>query len=184
MAGSYSPTELREMREALGDFRTAYVNYLQNPSATTKSAAVRAMPEAEVALLSGGGGVTLLDPPAMGPMRQQYRGLSQTAFIHETGWGQVNGREPYELVLEGIDSADAVLATEERRVAKLRRRPSYWFDRAVRTALMPAAYIVSVIVGESAGKIDRSAFGLPLRLISIVADGFGVYGGGKLLGWW
>jgi hypothetical protein len=86
----------------------------------------------------------------MGPMRQQYRGLSQTAFIHETGWGQVNEREPFELVLEGMGSADAVLAAEERRVAKARRRPTYWLDRAVRTALMPAAYLVSVIVGESA----------------------------------
>src|SRR5437588_11981221 len=117
------------------------------------------MPEADVALRAGGGGVTLLDPPAMGAMRQEYRGLAQTAFIHETGWGQVHGREPYELVLDGISSADAVLAAEERRLAKLRRRPTYWLDRAVRTALMPAAYLVSVILGESASKIDSSAWG-------------------------
>lgn len=116
------------------------------------------MPDAELALLQGGGGVTLLDPPAMGPMRQPYRGLSQTAFIHATGWGQVHGREPYELVLEGIQSADAVLAAEERRVARARRRPTYWLDRAVRTALLPAAYLVSVIVRESASEIDRTAW--------------------------
>jgi hypothetical protein len=178
----FSPSELREMRAALAAFQSAYVAYLQNPTPATKSAAVHAMPDAELALFAGGGGVTLLDPPAMGPMRQQYRGLSQTAFIHETSWGDVNGRPTYELVLEGIDSCEAVLEAEERRVAAARRKPSYWLDRAVRTALMPAAYLVSVIVGESAGKIDRSAAGLPLRLVSIVADVAGVYGAGKLIG--
>jgi hypothetical protein len=34
----------------------------------------------------------------------------------------------------------------------------------------------------TAGKIDRSAAGLPLRLVSIVADVAGVYGAGKLIG--
>ncbi len=142
------------------------------------------MPEAEIALAAGGGGVTLLDPPALGAMRREYRGLSQTAFIHETGWGQVHGREPYELVLEGIASADAVLAAEERRLAKLRRRPTYWLDRAVRTALMPAAYIVSVIVGESASKIDRSGWGMPLRLLSVAADVAAVCFAGVAFNWW
>jgi hypothetical protein len=184
MAAGYTPSELREMREALRAFHEAYVQYLSSPSPATKAAAVRAMPDAELALLAGGGGVTLLDPPAMGPMRQQYRGLSQTAFIHETGWGQVHGREPYELVLEGIQSADSVLAAQERRVGKLRRRPSYWLDRAVRTALMPAAYIVSVIVGESASRIDRSLWGMPLRLLSIVADATAVYFAGVALKLW
>ena len=106
------------------------------------------MPEAEVALHAGGGGVTLLDPPAMGPMRQQCRGLSATAFIHETGWGNVHGRPPYELVLEGIESTDAVLAAEERRVAKARRRPLYWVDRAMRMTFMLPAYLVSVILAS------------------------------------
>jgi hypothetical protein len=184
MAAGYTLSELHEMREALRAFQEAYAAYLRSPSSVAKAAAVRAMPEAELALHAGGGGVTLLDPPAMGSMRQQYRGLAQTAFIHETGWGQVHGREPYELVSEGIDSADAVLAAEERRVAKLRRRPTYWLDRAVRTALMPAAYIVSVIVGESASKIDRSAWGMPLRLLSIAADVAAVYFAGVAFDWW
>jgi hypothetical protein len=180
----YTPSELREMREALRAFSDAYMAYLQNPSSATKSAAVRAMPDAEVALHEGGGGVTLHDPPAMGAMGRQYRGLSQTAFIHETGWGQVHGREPYVLVLEGIVSADAVLAAKQRDLAKLRRRPTYWLDRAVRTALMPAAYLVSVIVGESASKINRSAWGLPLRLLSVVADAAAIYFAGVTFNWW
>jgi hypothetical protein len=184
MAAGYNPSELREMREALRAFQEAYVEYIRGPSPAAKAAAVHTMPEAELALHAGGGGVTLLDPPAMGPMRQQYRGLAQTAFIHETGWGQVHGREPYELVLDGIQSADAALAAQERRVATLRRRPSYWLDRAVRTALMPAAYIVSVIVGESASKIDRSVWGMPLRLLSVVGDVAAVYFAGVAFKWW
>lgn len=184
MAAGYTPSGLREMREALRAFHEAYVEYIRSQSPAAKAAAVRAMPEAELALHAGGGGVTLLDPPAMGPMRQAYRGLAQTAFIHETGWGQVHGREPYELVLDGIQSADAVLAAQERRVAKLRRRPTYWPDRAVRTALMPAAYIVSVIAGESASKIDRSGWGMPLRLLSVVADVAAMYFAGVAFKWW
>jgi hypothetical protein len=184
MAIRYSPSELREMREALRAFREAYVAYIDRPSREAKAVAVRAMPEAELALHAGGGGVTLLDPPAMGYMRQQHRGLAQTAFIHETGWGQVDGREPYELVLDGMDSVDAVLAAEERRLAKLRRRPTYWLDRAVRTALMPAAYVVSVILGESAFKIDHSALGIPLRLLSVAADVSAIYFAGVAFRWW
>jgi hypothetical protein len=184
VASSYTPAELREMRGALAAFRSAYIEYLRDRTPANRSAAVHAMPDAELAVLAGGGGVTLLDPPAMGPMRQQYRGLSQTAFIHETDWGDVHGRPPYELVLEGMDSVDAVLAAEERRVAAARRRPSYWLDRAVRTALMPAAYIVSVIVGESAATLDRSAWGLPLRLLSVAADVSAVYFAGVAFGWW
>lgn len=172
------------MREALRAFKDAYVAYLSNPNPAARAAAVRAMPEAEPAVLAGGGGVTFIDPPAMGPMRQQYQGLAQTAFIHETGWGQVYGREPYELVLEGLDSVDANLAAVQRRVAKRRRRPAYWLDRAVRTALMPAAYLVSVILGESAWTIDRSAWGLPLRLLSIAADVAAVYFAGVAFTWW
>ena len=184
MAGGYTPSELGEMREALREFQDAYVAYINTPSPRAKAAAVRAMPDAELALRAGGGGVTLLDPPAMGPMRREYQGLAQTAFLHETGWGQVHGREPYELVLEGIDSVDAVLAAEERRLAKLRRRPTYWLDRAVRTALMPTAYVVSVIVGESASRLDRSAWGVPLRLLSVIADVAAVYFAGVAFNWW
>jgi hypothetical protein len=87
-------------------------------------------------------------------------------------------------VLEGIASADAVLAAEERRTAAARRRPTYWLDRAVRTALMPAAYLISVLLGESARKIDRSAWGLPLRLLSLVADLSALYFVGAALGLW
>jgi hypothetical protein len=181
---SYSLAELRTMRAALAAFQSAYVDYLRNPDQAAKSKVFRAMPDAELAILSGGGGVTFTDPPAMGSMRRMYTGLSQTAFIHETGWGDVHGRRPYELVLEGLESADAVLASEERRVADRRRHLTYWLDRAVRAALMLPAYLLSVILGESVGKIDRSAWGVPLRLLAIVADAAGVYGAGKAFRLW
>ena len=72
----------------------------------------------------------------------------------------------------------------ERRARERRRSPAYWADRAVRAALMLPAYLVSVIVGESAGRIDRSGWGIPLRVLAVVADGLAVYGGGKLFGLW
>jgi hypothetical protein len=77
------------MRAALAGFATAYHAYLNDPVPAKKAATIHAMPDAEVALLTGGGGYTFTDPPALGPMRQEYRGLAQTAFLHETGWGDV-----------------------------------------------------------------------------------------------
>ncbi|MDP9346697.1 MAG: hypothetical protein M3P44_13480, partial [Actinomycetota bacterium] len=155
------------MREALQAFVTAYADYLENPSPDPRSRVVRAMPEAGEALMAGGGGYTFTDPPAMGGMRQTDTGLGATAFLHEQrGWEEVHGQPTPLLVLRGIASADAVLAVEERKAverlaveereaAKRRRSPLYWADRAFRAALMLPAYLVSVIAGESAGKIDR-----------------------------
>jgi hypothetical protein len=40
---------------------------------------------------------------------------------------------------------------------------------------MIPTYIVGLILGESAVKIDRSALGLPLRLLAVVADALAVY---------
>jgi hypothetical protein len=54
----------------------------------------------------------------------------------------------------------------------------------LRTLLMIPAYLVGLVVGQSAGKLDRSAWGLPLRVLAIVADGLGVYGAGRAFGWW
>lgn len=106
------------MREALAAFRGVYEEYLREPTKEKRSAVIRAMPDAEEALAAGGGGYRMTDPPAMGPYRQEYRGLAATAFLHETGWGQVHGREPYEYVLEGMEQADAVLAAAERKAAR------------------------------------------------------------------
>jgi hypothetical protein len=60
--GNYRSSELREMREALRVFTDAYVAYLQNPSSQGRSQVLRAMPEAEMALSTGGGGMTFTDP--------------------------------------------------------------------------------------------------------------------------
>jgi len=187
-----SPNDVRALRAALVRFNNAYVAYLQTPSPDTRSGVIRAIPEAETALLVGGGGYTFTDPPAMGSMRQSYSGLGQTAFLHEQfGWEEVHGRPPYELVLEGVQRADAVLELEERRAVerdsdevRRRRHPLYWADRAVRAALTVPAYIVSVIVGEDPETIDRSAWGMPLRVLAIVADIVTVYLAGRAFGLW
>jgi hypothetical protein len=174
------------MRETLGAFTAAYVDYLKNPTQETRSQVLRLIPEADEALMAGGGGFAFTDAPAMGPFRQRYATLSATAFLHEQhGWERgVHGRPTHDLVIEGLERADSVLTVAQSRAVERRRRPTYWLDRAVRAVLMLPAYILSVIVGESVGKIDRSAWGLPLRVLAIVADALGVYAGGKLLKLW
>jgi hypothetical protein len=173
------------MREALHVFAAAYRDYLQNPTQEGRSAVLRTLPEADVAAQVSGAGMGFTDPPAMGAARRTYTGLSGTAFLHEQfGWEEVNGRPTPVLVLEGVERADAALAAEERRVAKRQRNPLYWIDRAIRLALMLPAYLVSVILGESVWKIDRSALGLPFRVLAVVANVLGVYLAGQALGWW
>jgi hypothetical protein len=88
------------------------------------------------------------------------------------------------MVLDSLDMATARLADKRQQAVAKRRNPLYWIDRALRTLLMIPAYLVGLVVGQSAGKLDRSAWGLPLRVLAIVADGLGVHGAGRAFGWW
>jgi hypothetical protein len=166
-----------------GRSQTSASSTCRTPPPELRLRVIRAMPEAEEPPTVGGGGVTFTDPPALGAMRRRTEVSPARAFLHEQpSWrGGVYGRPTYQLVLEGIESADAVLAAQGRRTApapELLDRPRD--SDGAHAACLPR----SVILGESAGKIDCSAWGLPLRLLAVVADILVVYGAGKLFGWW
>jgi hypothetical protein len=92
-----------------------------------------------------------------------YTGLANLAFLHEQpGWGGYDN-PPYEAVIFNLDAARAHLVDAAEQAEARRRNPLYWIDRALRALLTIPAYLVGLIVGESAVKIDRSAWGLPLR---------------------
>jgi hypothetical protein len=149
---------------------------------------IDAIPRAQEALNASGMDLVVIDPPALGSARQAYEGLANTAFLHERpGFrtpGLGGGPTLCDNVIDTIDQGSAQLVNDLEVAERLRRRPLYWFDRAVRLLLAIPAYIVSRVVGTSVVRVERSAWGLPLRCLAVVADAFAVYLGGQHFGWW
>jgi len=77
--------ELREHIEALRAFRAAYVAYLEggpDGGRDLRQAVIKAIPAAQDAMNTMGGGLAVGSPPMTGsPM--VYRGLENVAFLHE-----------------------------------------------------------------------------------------------------
>jgi hypothetical protein len=184
MAADSSPKELRAAIAALDAFRAAYVAFLEGDDGDDelRQAVHNTMPAAQRALNTAQLNIQVADPPALGAHRQVYSGLATLAFMHEhPGWESsgVPG-----MVLDNLDGGRARLEDQRVQAAARRRSPLFWIDCALRALLMVPAYLVGLIVGESPLKIDRSAWGLPLRLLAILADGLAIYFAGRAFGWW
>jgi hypothetical protein len=89
----------------------------------------------------------------------------------------------YELTLDAIDQADALL--EGRAETERRRRTSliYWADRGLRAVLGFPAYLISVVGGFDRRELSSEG-SRALWLVSLAADAAGIFGFGRLLGWW
>lgn len=186
-----SPKEIRKDVEALDTFRERYIAYLNagpDGDNALRQRVIESIPAAERALEDASGVFVFQDPPALAPYQRTYRGLMNTAFLHEQpGWQPYafsDGPAVYERVLDGVGFARARLVDLDGQVRQARRRPAYWIDRALRSLLLVPAYLVSLVIGESAASIDRSKLGLPLRLLAIFADALAVYTAGQVFGWW
>lgn len=197
-----SPKRLDELKRDLDEFLNAYVAYLQagptqpqpglivtssgDPQARAR--VIERIPAAERAMDIAGVTPVVTDPPALGAHRQAYAGLSNLAFKHEEpGWrmsGLSGGPELYDHVIDWVGQARAQLDNMAREERRRRRNPLYWLDRAVRILLAIPAYIVSRIVGRSVYEIDRSPWGLLLRVIAVIADGLTIYFAGRIFGFW
>jgi hypothetical protein len=62
--------------------------------------------------------------------------------------------------------------------------PLYWGDRLVRVLLGIPAYLVSVLLGTSFERVDRSAWGLPLRLVALVGEVITIAASARAIGLW
>jgi len=75
-----------------------------------------------------------------------------------------------------------------RRPAGRREKPRY--DWVLRLSGLEQrrgvahAYVVSRIAGTSVARIDKSAWGLFLRVLAVIADGLAVYFAGRAFGFW
>lgn len=178
------PKKLRELTKGLDEFKAAYLGFLEHGGDERRQEVHRTMPAAQRALNAAALNLVVADPPALGAHRQTYTGLATLTFLHEQpGWQYREFSVP-QIVLDNLDGARGRLADMRKQQLRRRRNPLYWIDKALRALLTIPAYLVGLIVGESAVKIDRSAWGLPLRLFAIVADALGIYGAGRVFGWW
>jgi hypothetical protein len=185
-----SPGEIRRDIEALDIFRERYVAYLDAGPGDdgAKRRVIESIPAAQRALEDARAVFAVQEPPEVGPYRRTYRGLMNTAFLHEQpGWQPhvfSDGPAVYERVLDGVSFARARLVDLDAEVRRARRRPTYWIDRALRSLLLVPAYLLSLVIGGSPLSIDRSKWGLPLRVLAIVADALAIYTAGQLFEWW
>jgi hypothetical protein len=132
--------------------------------------------------------VAVSDPPAQ-PNPRTYRGLAEIAFLHEQpGFRDLRALygapEMYERLLDHLRLGLSALVELKRGAEEQRRRPTYWSDRAMRALLFLPAYLVGLLLGESPRKIDASVWGLPLRLLGVVADVLAVYFAGHAFKLW
>jgi hypothetical protein len=185
-----SPKTLRAHIASLEVFRAAYENYLSSGPGDeqAKAAVIRTVPAAQRAFDSADLNLTVADPPMLGPHRQTYVGLQNVVFLHERPGFRSTGfsGEPgiADAVLETTDQATAVLHDEILLETKRRKNPLYWIDRVARLAISIPTYLVSLIIGESVVSIGRSAWGIPLRVVGIVADLLAIFFGGRAFGIW
>ncbi len=172
---------LREHRQALDEFLAAYNTYLSSTDDMEARARLnRLIPAAEAAMDALGMGFAVLPPPASGS-GPVIRHLANVAFLHEKpGFGTL----PNEQVIDVVEQTLALIEEREKMLRRLRRRPLYWLDRAVRALLGIPAYLISVLVGVPKPRIETSWWGPPLRILGLVADVAGIYGVGRLLKWW
>lgn len=174
--------ELHRHREAVIAFHNAYSEYLDaGPRGDPElRAAVQALVPAAERGLSVACMETVLYPPPMfgGPV---LRGLTNMIFQHETTGAY---RETPGWILDACRVAGATLEGRMDTLRRQRKNPIWWIDRFLRAVLGIPAYLISLILRTSYVRIDSSAFGVVLRLISAAGAIAGIYFGGNQAGWW
>jgi len=145
------------------------------------------IPAAETAWTVGGQAMALAPPPGFAGRIPVLTGLRNLAFVHETVHGVVGitrGPPMWQRVLDSTVAADATLADLEQRARRRRRSPLYWGDRILRAVLGFPAYLLGLILGVPATRIDQGGFGVVLRVVPVASLGVALYFGGRDAGWW
>jgi hypothetical protein len=181
--------ELREHKNAVSSFQTAYAAYLDAtrsntpPSAEEQSRlraeAVRLMPAAHAALTFAG------ISPVMYPLSggSPVSGLTMLAFAHEDPMFALTPTLPQQVV-DALDAGASQLEMKERHLRRERRNPLYWGDRILGAVLGFPAYLLSLIFRVPPSKIEESVWGTLLRFVTFVSGVLSIYFGGHAAGWW
>ena len=186
MALPPSPKQLQRHIRDLEAFREAYEPYARG-EAGDRARIIARIPGAQRALDAAELNLVVADPPMLGPHRQTYAGLVNTAFLDERpgfALAAASGAGISETLLETVEQAIAKLRDQRDLEQRRRRNPLYWLDRLVRGLLLVPAYLVGAVIGQPARVIDRSVWGLPLRVLAVLADTLAIVYGGQQLGIW
>jgi hypothetical protein len=197
--GGRPPRELRRQITNLSEFRSAYVEYLNDTLQATLNGApvshsaertkvLRLATRAGSAVDIAGVLVAVSAPPAAGP-RPPLVGLVPVAFAHEDPMyrsfvlpGEAP-RQSFDYALDAVDSALEKLVTRLEEEKRRRRNPLYWADRGLRAILGFPAYLISLVFGFDRRALRPSA-SRALWLLSVAADAAGLWALGRQLGWW
>lgn len=195
---SNSPAYYEALRGDLRDFRELYVPYLNETVPRVYSGESVRRDERRAELLRaavrahravGVTGIRLawLPPPIFRDSTPPLEGLVSVAFGHENeayrGFSGMNIPKPFELVLDAVDQADAILEVREHEAKRRRRQPTYWIDRTLRAVLGTPAYLASMILRFDLNDLSSSK-GRILWWLSLLADVAGVFAVGRMLEWW
>jgi hypothetical protein len=87
-------------------------------------------------------------------------GLVNTIFIHETPFGGVSGMfnwpTSYQGIIDLVDTCLSRLDELDVEIHRRRRHPLYWGDRILRALLEFPAYLLGLIFGVPASRIEES----------------------------
>lgn len=168
------PNGLNEHIAALDRFEAVYTDFLSDGGSDPEKrrAVTQAIPAAQRGLDAAGAYIAIGSPPGMPGRATVHENLIATAFLHEQpGFSPMPGvPATYDGVLDVVAGAKAELEEQDRERKARQRNPLYWLDGLVRVLLSIPAYIVSRVAGTSVAKIDKSAWGFPLRVLAVVAD--------------
>jgi hypothetical protein len=101
-------------------------------------------------------------------------------FIHETPCGGLtsgmlgNWPTPYQGVIDIVDASLSKLEQMDYAIRHRRRNPLYWGDRMLRALLGFPAYLLGLILGVPASRIDESPFGIALRVAAFAVESIGL----------
>jgi hypothetical protein len=116
-------------------------------------------------------------------------GITSVAFAHEDdlwrgpNFGTGQNQESYELVLDALVQADTLLEDSQESARRRRSHPLYWADRFLRAVLGFPAYLISLVGGFDRRELSAEGARV-LWLVSLIADVAGIFGFGRLVGWW
>jgi hypothetical protein len=196
--GDRSPEDYEHLRRDLLTFRNAYIEYLNAtlptvlrggapPHNDARQRVQRLAVRAEKAVSATGMSIGLGAPPLF--PRPPLVGITSVAFAHEDdlwrgpNFGTGQNQESYELVLDALVQADTLLEDSQESARRRRSHPLYWADRFLRAVLGFPAYLISLVGGFDRRELSAEGARV-LWLVSLIADVAGIFGFGRLVGWW
>ena len=141
-------------------------------SPARRSDLVRLGQRAQTVLNQLGAAFVWQSSPATGG--EVFHGLANTMFVHETPFGGASGLfnwpSSYQGIIDVVDLSLSRLEELDAEIRSRRRNPLYWGDRILRALLGFPAYLLGLIFGVPASRIEESPYGTALRVAAFIVE--------------